>query len=102
MFLFRKVKHPHIVKLFGTFEAARGLPAFIVEPNMVRARQELFGFKALPGKSKGKYMLLERTKRFLEQVSIGLEYLHVKGLVHLELSLDSVMVRFFPLTIDID
>ena len=37
-------------------------------------------------------MLLERCRRILEQVGIALEHLHRKGLVHMELSLDTVMV----------
>jgi hypothetical protein len=88
----RKVRHPHIVKMIGSYEERRGVPSFILEPNLVKARQELFGFKALPRKSKGINMLLERAKRFLEQVAIGLEYLHIKGLVHMELSLDTIML----------
>lgn len=88
------MKHPHIVKLIGAYEERQGIPSFILEPNLVKARQELFGFKALPRKSKGINMLLERAKRFLEQVAIGLEYLHIKGLIHMELSLDTIMVGY--------
>ncbi len=156
-FFFRRVRHPNVIKLLGTFQASRGVPGFIVEPGLFRARRELFGFKvrtcmkicfwseretvceggdlgkrtepilleqtihapalnllllaecdfsllcslilcllvsqALPRRSKGKNMLLERCRRILEQVGIALEHLHRKGLVHMELSLDTVMVR---------
>ena len=115
-----------MIKLLGTFQASRGIPGFILEPGLFRARRELFGFKviifyfstiplafsakfflqklnycrmtfyhlfqALPRRSKGKNMLLERCRRILEQVGIALEHLHRKGLVHMELSLDTVMV----------
>ena len=90
---YRRVKHPHVVKFLGTFEVARGMPAFLLEPCLVRARQELFGYKGIPRRSRGKNMFLERCRRFLEQVGMALEYMHCKGMVHMELSLDTVMVR---------
>ena len=68
------------------------MPAFVLEACTVRARQELFGYKGIPRRSKGKNMFLERCRRFMEQVGMGLEYIHCKGLVHMELSLDTVMV----------
>ena len=88
----RRLKHPNIVRYHGSFECQRGIPGFILEAGLVRARQELFGFRSLPRRSKGKNVLLERCRRILEQVGMGLEYMHAKGLVHMELSLDTVMV----------
>ena len=39
-----------------------------MEGKLGKARQELFGFRALPKKSKGRHVLMERCRKLLEQV----------------------------------
>ena len=80
------------VYLGSVLTSPGGVPALVLEPHLVPARQELFGFRAWPRHSRGRYVLVERARACLEQTAMGLEHLHLKGLVHLELSLDSVMV----------
>ena len=72
---------------------APGVPGYILEPKLTRARKEIFGYKALPKKSQARYMQAERGRRVLEQVAMATEFLHFKRLVHMELSLDTVMLR---------
>ena len=57
------------MRFHGTFEAERGIPGYLLEPQLVRARLELFGFRALPRQSKGRNVLMERCRKILEQVT---------------------------------
>ena len=92
----RKVHHPCVAQLLATFEAAQGVPGLLFEGGLVPARGEVFGLRLLQARAcsskAGKNAIVERCYRVLEQVAVALEYLHYRGIVHLELSLDTVMV----------
>ena len=57
------------------FEIENGIPAILLEPGLVKTRQELFGFKALPKSSMGRRALMVRCKGILEQVTVKMKFL---------------------------
>ncbi|KAK2148553.1 hypothetical protein LSH36_491g00039 [Paralvinella palmiformis] len=89
----RRTRHPNVAIFLGTYQKDKGIPGILLQGKLTKARQELFGFRALPKASRGRHVLMERCRKILEQVGMGLEYLHFRGLVHMEVSLDTIMIE---------
>lgn len=83
----RKVYHPCIAHLIGSFESQRGIPGLVLEEGLVPARKEVFGFRLLARASletKGRNAIMDRCSRVLEQVRLVAGAESIK--YHLEIS----------------
>ncbi|XP_019636106.1 PREDICTED: uncharacterized protein LOC109478780 [Branchiostoma belcheri] len=76
--------HPNIIWMLGAAKGPEGIPMLILEP----ASRSL---RSLLGKRKS-IATTDNIRRALLDVGRGLEYLHKKGMVHIELSMDTVLV----------
>ncbi|CAH1238236.1 CSK [Branchiostoma lanceolatum] len=76
--------HPNIIWMLGAAKGPGGIPMLILEP----ASRSL---RSLLGRRKS-IVTSDNVRRALLDVGKGLEYLHKKGMVHIELSMDTVLV----------
>ncbi|XP_078573528.1 uncharacterized protein LOC144860241 [Branchiostoma floridae x Branchiostoma japonicum] len=76
--------HPNIIWMLGAAKGPDGIPRLILEA----ASRSL---RSLLGRRKS-IVTSDSIRRVLLDVGKGLEYLHKKGMVHIELSMDTVLV----------
>lgn len=83
---FRLMKHEHVAELLGIQNSNHPTPAFVFSGNL----------KPLGRFLKSRMVRIkDDVPRMLKEVLLGLEYIHKKKMVHMELNLNTVTVSIF-------
>ena len=86
--------HPHIVKFYGiSFDINTSRTALVMEMCKENLRgHKLSELESVPGISENPAVVLE-VCRLAKEITDGLAFIHAKGVVHRNLTLENILVR---------
>ena len=86
------LNHPHIVKFYGILLEGTSKTALVMEKCKANLRTHIFsGPESVPGKSENPAVFKD-VCRCAKEITDGLAFMHAKGVAHLDLKLENILV----------